>query len=114
MHDDPTLVLKADFQLSVARVKDAASSLLEAVGGPRRQKAKAAREFFAAWESMIGLYKAPRNWRHRSPQEAIPPDLIGMIGGLCGYLAVGKVPDPITDVKGGAGQKNPVQQSATT
>jgi hypothetical protein len=27
-----------------------------------------------------------------------------MIGGLCGYLAVGKVPDPITDVKG-AGQK---------
>jgi hypothetical protein len=29
-----------------------------------------------------------------------------MIGGLCGYLAVGKVPAPITDVHG-AGQKKP-------
>lgn len=65
-----------------------------------------ARAFFGALERLLKLYAAPENWRGDTPLNHLPPDIILNLSRLCGYLAVGKIPEPMADCQG-AGQSKP-------
>jgi anti-sigma28 factor (negative regulator of flagellin synthesis) len=104
---------KIQFKHASARCVGAVNSLsrLAEVATDTSRKADpartaAARELFAAFECLMECYRDPKNWRDGQPQEVIPAELARVLGGLCGYLAVGKIPDPIKDVAG-PGEKKP-------
>ena len=113
MRRNANTALKANFNGAVARVFRASRTLsgVAEVGHLlasefRTSRTNAARELFAALDALVQLYNAPQNWAGNCPREAMPIEVMQIIGGLFGYLAVGKIPEPINDVKG-AGQTKP-------
>jgi hypothetical protein len=98
MDHDQDHIFNAEFRAAVdnvlAKTRDYQSAV--AYNEPRLTQA---RNYFSALEKLIELYRSSKNIRSNDPpKETIPPDIIGMIGKLCGYLAVGRIPEPVRDV----------------
>jgi hypothetical protein len=56
------------------------------------------RAFFQAVSEVCNIYSHPANWRGSDPIIPMPRDLAQSLGGLLGYVAVGKMPEAISDV----------------
>ncbi|MDO8879147.1 MAG: hypothetical protein Q8M24_14735 [Pseudolabrys sp.] len=122
MHDKSSQILQAKLDTAQKRVVDSYNLCLNIIAKEDdadflatvrevygfADRTSAAREHFASLEALIALYSARDNWIGSSglPIAAIGPDVMTMLGNLCGYLAVGQIPEPITDVAG-PGQKEP-------
>jgi hypothetical protein len=113
MHGDPHLTFKIEFKKALTIVLAAAQTFWDwrALHESDRQKGitQAARNFFSALETLITLYSHRQNWSpDNRPREVIPPAVMAIIGNFCGYLAVGQIPEPMTDaVKSGSKGRGP-------
>jgi hypothetical protein len=93
----------------IEAVRGARDHLLAAVENDGPDRGQYARQFFRCLEDMFSAYLSPRNWppSQGHPIVAIPHDIAFNLSGLCGYLAVGKIPDPIRDCIKGSGSTPP-------
>jgi hypothetical protein len=98
MHRDPHVPFKAYFRAAVERVIATARLCQGEQARNDRASPTTARDYFSAWEKLIELYRSPQNAHPDGlPKETIPPDVMGMLGSLCGYLASGIAPGAIRD-----------------
>jgi hypothetical protein len=97
VHHDPPLAFKAKFRAAIERVIAKARLCQGEQTRSERASPAMAREYFLAWEKLIELYRSPQNAPDNRPREIIPPDVMGMLGRLCGYVASGIIPGPIKD-----------------
>jgi hypothetical protein len=69
--------------------------------GERNERGVRARAYFEAWARLLGLYAQKDNFPGGGTAlNILPPDLALQLKGLFGYLAVGKIPDPIAHCVG--------------
>lgn len=67
-------------------------------GGSDARLAETGRSFFGSLSETLFIHAHPANWTDPDrPMFSLPRDLAHTIGGLFGYVAVGKMPEPISD-----------------
>jgi hypothetical protein len=91
---------KHDLMVAVEAVREARDGLLAAVENGQTGRGEQARAYFAAIEVVLRGYSDPKNWptwNNGNPLAPLPPDISLALAGLAGYLALGRIPEPISD-----------------
>jgi hypothetical protein len=95
--------------MSIGDATDAVRAAAKALTTDGVDTGDHARAYFAAWERLLSLYYPLPSGL--SDPVGLPPDLAKWMGGLCGYLATGKIPDLILDCrKPGNKQPGPTER----